>query len=307
MTDTDTNIKELLRQVKRIELRTRQAMNDLTAGAYKSRFRGQGMEFEEVREYTPGDDIRHIDWNVTARVKKPFIKVFREERELNLMMLVDCSGSMQFGALPGLSPRTKMAAAAEAAAVIGITAMQNKDKIGLVGFSDHTHIHLPAKRGRNHVMRMIRDILDTSNDPNTSRHATDISHALDELRRVMRKRSVCFLISDFMNPEIGFPLALRQAARKHDIIGLRLSDPSESHLPKGSAPLVLQDPESNETLCLANNGKARRRYRQTWEQQREETERTFRKAGCELVDLETTGNIVTTLQRFFTSRRRAVK
>ncbi|NRA39354.1 MAG: DUF58 domain-containing protein, partial [Planctomycetes bacterium] len=130
----DEELKDILRQVKRIELRTRRAMNDLTAGAYKSRFRGQGMEFEEVREYVPGDDVRSIDWNVSARANKPFIKVFREERELTVMLMVDLSGSMQFGAIPGLSPRSKMSAAAEAAAVIGITAMQNKDKIGLIGF-----------------------------------------------------------------------------------------------------------------------------------------------------------------------------
>lgn len=301
----DDELKDILRQVKRIELRTRQAMNDLTAGAYKSRFRGQGMEFEEVREYVPGDDVRTIDWNVSARANKPFVKVFREERELTVMLLVDLSGSMQFGAIPGLpgaagNPRSKMSAAAEAAAVIAITAMQNKDKIGLIGFHESTVVHVQPRRGRNHSMRLIREIL----SHNHQAHSTDLAHAIDELMRVNRKRSVCFIVSDFLTPDSALGDILSRAARRHDIVGLRIHDPSECHLPTGTAPMMVQDPESDETLCLANNKKIQAQYQRAWKQQQEQTEKYFRSAGCDLLDLSTDMNCIAAIQRFFQKRRR---
>ena len=296
----DTELKEILRQVKRIELRTRQAMNDLTAGAYKSRFRGQGMEFEEVREYYPGDDVRSIDWNVSARAGKPFVKVFREERELNVMLLVDLSGSMQFGAIPGLSPRNKMAAAAEAAAVVGVTAMQNKDKIGLIGFHQETAIHLPSRRGRNHTMRLIREIL----THDASQQATDIAHAIDELNRVCNKRSVCFIISDFLAPVEKLGETLRRAGRRHDVVGLRIADPNERALPNHGAPLLVQDPESKRSISIRNNKNDRARYAATYQQQRQACERAFRSAKCDLVDIDTSVSAIAAIQQFFRQRRR---
>lgn len=296
----DTELKEILRQVKRIELRTRQAMNDLTAGAYKSRFRGQGMEFEEVREYYPGDDVRSIDWNVSARAGKPFIKVFREERELNVMLLVDLSGSMQFGAIPGLSPRNKMAAAAEAAAVVGVTAMQNKDKIGLIGFHSETAIHLPSRRGRNHTMRLIREILSQDSD----HKATDLAHAIDELNRVCNKRSVCFIISDFLSPLEKLGETLKRASRRHDIVGLRISDRSEQSLPDHGAPLLVQDPESDRQLSIRNNKADRRRYQTFYQQQQQLCEQAFRSAKCDLVDISTDSSAIAAIQQFFHQRRR---
>ncbi|MBA2480978.1 MAG: DUF58 domain-containing protein, partial [Planctomycetes bacterium] len=154
-----TELKELLRQVKRIELRTERLVSSLAAGRYRSAFRGQGMEFDEVREYAAGDDVRTIDWNVTARAGRPYVKVFREERELTTMLLVDVSASMRFGAIPGMSPRVKLALAAEAAAVVGVTALRNHDRLGLVLFSDRTELHLPARKGRGHAMRLVREVL----------------------------------------------------------------------------------------------------------------------------------------------------
>ena len=296
----DNELKEILRQVKRIELRTRQAMNDLTAGAYKSRFRGQGMEFEEVREYSIGDDVRSIDWNVSARAGKPFVKVFREERELNVMLLVDLSGSMQFGAIPGLSPRSKMAAAAEAAAVVGITAMQNKDKIGLIGFHKETAVHLAARRGRNHTMRLIREIL----TQDSSHHSTDITHALDELNRVCNKRSVCFIVSDFLSPVGDLANTLRRARRRHDVVGLRISDPNERQLPASNAPLLVHDPEGDQVLQLRNDKKTRKAYQEQYREHQLQHEHAFRSAGCDLVDIDTSASAIAAIQQFFRQRRR---
>ena len=157
--DRETTLADILRQVRRIELRTEKLVSSLAAGAFRSAFRGSGLEFEEVREYSPGDDVRAIDWNVTARAGRPYVKVFREERELSLAVLVDVSGSMRFGAIPGLSPRTKLALAAEAAAVVAVNAMRNRDRIGLVTFAAATEHHLPLRRGRGHCLRLVREVL----------------------------------------------------------------------------------------------------------------------------------------------------
>ncbi len=295
----DNDLTQILRQVKRIELRTRQAMNDLTAGAYKSRFRGQGMEFEEVREYAIGDDVRSIDWNVSARAGKPFVKVFREERELTVMLLVDLSGSMQFGAIPGLSPRNKMAAAAEAAAVVGVTAMQNKDKIGLIGFHNETAVHLPARRGRNHTMRLLREILSQQ----SSHGQTNIAHAIDELNRVSRKRTVCFIISDFLAPLDQLGETLQRARRRHDVVGLRIADKNEAQLPNDNAPLLIQDPEGRQVISASNNKSTRRRYQEAYQQQRETCQKAFRSAACDLVDIDTSESCIAAIQSFFRKRR----
>nr|MBA3938689.1 DUF58 domain-containing protein [Planctomycetota bacterium] len=170
-------LAEILRQVKRIEIRTSRLVSGLAAGPYRSAFRGQGMAFEEVREYSPGDDVRSIDWNVTARAGAPYVKVFREERELTVFLLVDVSGSMRFGAIPRVSPRAKLALAAEAAAVVAVSALKNNDRIGLVTFSDRTEVHLAARKGRSHVARLLREVLASR----AGTRPTDLAHALDEL------------------------------------------------------------------------------------------------------------------------------
>jgi len=299
------DVADILRQVRRIELRTQRLVSALAAGRYRSAFRGQGMEFDEVREYTSGDDVRAIDWNVTARAGKPYIKVFREERELTVLLLVDISGSMRFGAIPGVSPRAKLALAAEAAAVVGVTALRNGDRLGLVLFSDHTESHVPARRGRGHALRIIREVL----EPAAGMRPTNLAHALDELSRVAKRRAVCFLVSDFLGDPADRPAlatALARAGRRHDIVGLRIADPGEMALPAGGAPLVLADPEGAAVGVFANGASARARYAAAWNETRAATERLFRASGCDLVDLLTTDSAVNALERFFRQRRRRI-
>jgi uncharacterized protein (DUF58 family) len=295
-----TSTSELLAQVKRIELRTERLVSSLAAGRYRSAFKGQGMEFDEVREYAAGDDVRAIDWNVTARAGKPYVKVFREERELTVLLLVDISGSMRFGALPGISPRAKLALAAEAAAVIGITALRNGDRLGLVLFSDHTERHVPARRGRGHALRVVREVI----DPVGGSRPTNLSHALDELSRVSKRKAVCFLVSDFLDPSPKVATSLARAARRHDIVGLRVADPGEAALPEGSTPLVLADPESGLSGVFATNKAARARYAGAWSEARARTRQQFQAAGCDLVDLSTTESALVAIERFFRQRRR---
>jgi uncharacterized protein (DUF58 family) len=300
-----TDVADILRQVRRIELRTERLVSSLAAGRYRSAFRGQGMEFDEVREYAAGDDVRSIDWNVTARAGKPYVKVFREERELTVLLLVDVSGSMRFGAIPGLSPRAKLALAAEAAAVVGVTALRNGDRLGLILFSDRTEVHVPARRGRGHALRVVREVL----APAEGARPTDIAHALDELGRVARRRAVCFVVSDFLGDPAARPAlgtALARAARRHDIVGLRVSDPGEAALPAGGAPLVLADPEGRAAGVFAGGAAARARYAAAWSETRTATERLFRSSGCDLVDVSTSESAVTALERFFRQRRRRV-
>jgi len=304
---TSVDLADLLRQVKRLEVRTNRLVSALTAGRYRSAFRGQGMEFDEVREYSPGDDIRSIDWNVTARANKPYVKVFREERELTTMLLVDASSSMRFGAIPGISARAKLGLAAEAAAIIGITALRNHDRIGLILFSHGTDLHLPARKGRGHAMRLVREVLAVPGRA-TGRGGTDLTHALDELGRVAAKRAVVFIISDFLPGADGGPTqlgaALARAARRHDVVGLRVNDPGEEALPAGGSPLVIEDPESGAMRTLRGGARARARYRELWLATRAQTEQQFRTSGCDLVNLRTDASALSALTRFFTERRR---
>ncbi len=302
-----TDLAELLRQIKRIEIRTQRVVSSLASGAYRSAFKGSGLEFDEVREYSPGDDVRVIDWNVTARAGKPYIKVFREERELSIMLLVDTSGSMRFGAIPGVSPRAKLALAAEAAAVVAVTALRNRDRIGLVRFADTTQLHLPARKGRGHALRVVREVLSA---PETCA-TTALAHALDELMLVAHRRTVCFVVSDFLLPDAAaaqrFARALARAGGKHDVVGLRVADPAETDLPAGRAPLVLADPEGGGEAVLANSPAARQRYRAAWADARAKVQANFRAAGCDLVELSTDQGATTALQRFFRERRRRVR
>ena len=295
-----TDVADILRQVRRIELRTERLVTSLASGGYRSAFKGQGMEFDEVREYAAGDDVRAIDWNVTARAGRPYVKVFREERELTIVLVVDVSASMRFGAIPGVSQRAKLALAAEAAAVVGVNALRNNDRLGLVLASDRTECHLPARKGRGHCLRVVREVL----APTSTSRGTDLAHALDELVRVARRRAVCFLISDFLAPGPGFDKALIRAARRHDLVGLRVMDPAESELPAAGVPFAIDDPETGAQAVLAGGRTARERYRGAWNAAREATAKGFRGAGCDLVDLDTRESAVAALMRFFRSRRR---
>ncbi|MHC5068299.1 MAG: DUF58 domain-containing protein [Planctomycetota bacterium] len=295
----DQELAELLKTVRRLELRSEKMIGALGAGRYRSRFKGQGMEFEEVREYAPGDDVRHIDWNVTARHggRHAFIKTFREERDLTVMLLIDVSASMRYGAIPGISPRSKTRAAAEAAALVAISAMQGGDRIGLLTFADAGVTHLAPRKGRHHAMRLLRECLASN-----GRGGTDLTAALEHFLQAQTKRCVCFLVSDFLDPQPGLSGVLARAARRHDLIGIRISDPAEASLPAGG-PLVLHDPESGREAVFANNRAGRARYANAYAAGQQHVANWFANAGCDLIDLATSEDALTAVRRCFARRR----
>ncbi len=231
--------RELIRKVRTIEIRTRGAVSELFSGEYHSAFKGRGIEFSEVREYVPGDDIRTIDWNVTAREGRPFVKLFEEERELVVMLLVDVSASGEFGSVR----QRKRELAAELAAVLTFSAMRNDDKVGLILFSDRLESYVPPKKGTSHALRMIRDLLAFE----AAGRGTNLATGLDVLLRSQRKRAIAFLISDFQDDDHAWREAAKVAARKHDLIALHILDPRERSLPPVGW-LPLQDPESGEVV-----------------------------------------------------------
>jgi uncharacterized protein (DUF58 family) len=305
--DGGNDIADLLRQVRRIELRTERLVSSLAAGRIRSTFKGSGLEFDEVREYTPGDDVRAIDWNVTARAGRPHVKVFREERELTTWLLVDASGSMRFGAIPGVSPRTKLALAAEAAAVIAVTSLRNRDPLGLMRVGAGDPLRLAPRRGRGHCLRIIRELLAVGDQ----RGGDDAATALEALAARPGRRGACFVVSDFLvtddhaTKRLGDALA--RLARRHDVIALRIADPAEARLPGGGAPLVVQDPEGGVVRTIANGAWARAEYARRWQAMRERAAGLLRAAGCDLVDLGTDQPAFVALRRYFDRRMRRVR
>jgi len=241
--------KELLKQVKQIEIKTRGLVNQVFSGEYHSVFKGRGMEFAEVREYQPGDDIRNIDWNVTARYGNPFVKVFEEERELTVMLLVDLSGSLAFGSLD----KTKQRIATELTAILAFSAMKNNDKVGLILFSDRIEKFVPPRKGKSHVLRIIREVL--SFEPKGN--GTDIKGALEYFNSVIKKKSIVFLLSDFF--DTGYDKILRIVGKKHDLIGMVLNDPREKELPKAGLIQFL-DAESGEIRFVDTSNKEVRKW-----------------------------------------------
>lgn len=285
---------EQLKTVRKIHVRTSHLVSDLFAGQYQSAFRGQGMEFAEVRHYLPGDDIRAIDWNVTARTGIPHLKRFVEERELTVMLVVDASASTRFGTVSQL----KSEMAAEMAALFAFSAISNNDKVGLVMFSDRVELSLAPKKGARHVLRVIREVLSFR-----AQHAgTDIAAALEHLNRVSKRRGVVFLISDFLDAGAG--LALKIASHRHDVIGVMLDDPREWTLPDVGL-MVFQDAETGERLTVDTGS---RRVRQAFEQRAEEARRqrarTLRGAGIDTITVRTDRSYVEVLLRFFRLRER---
>jgi uncharacterized protein (DUF58 family) len=231
--------KALLKKVRKIEIKTRRLSDHVFGGEYHSTFKGRGMTFSEVRQYQFGDDVRAIDWNVTARYNEPFVKVFEEERELTLMLVVDVSGSESFGT----RLQFKREILTEIAATLAFSALQNNDKVGLVMFSDQIELYIPPKKGRSHVLRIIRELLEF----NPLSKKTDISSALEFLSSVLKKKAIVFLLSDFMNQ--GYEKTLRIAAKKHDLTGIRVFDPMEKTLPNlGLVPMV--DAETGSTKWI---------------------------------------------------------
>ena len=234
---------EIIKKIKQIHFKSARLVNSLMAGQYKSVFRGSGIEFEEVREYTPGDDVKSIDWKVSARLGRPYIKRYREERELIIMLLVDMSASGQFGTRDLI----KQEAAAEVAAILAFNAIRNNDKVGAILFTDQVEKYIPPLKGSSHVWRVIKEIYTFK----PSHRKTDISEAVAFLGRVCRKRAVAFLISDFLSPEVplDFSLQFKSVTRKHELIGVLVSDPGEFTLPGGGL-LALQDLETGAVLYM---------------------------------------------------------
>lgn len=284
--------EELMRQVRRLEIATSRAVNEAFAGEYQSAFRGRGMEFDEVREYQPGDDVRTIDWNVTARAGTPFVKRFVEERELNVVLAVDLSASGAFGSVDRLKRET----ATELAAVLAFAAIRKNDKVSLVGFTDQVELYLPPRKGRKHVLRIIRELVNFEPD----RPGTDIAAALDRLAHLLTKRSVVFLISDFL--DLGYESPLRLLHRRHDVIALRITDPREESLPRVGL-INLIDAESGRRLTLdASSPRVRRQYARAAVDRMEHFQTTMRPIGIDHATITTGQPYTNTLLRLFRKR-----
>jgi len=286
--------REILKEVRRIEISTRGLVNEVFSGEYHSVFKGRGMSFAEVREYQYGDDIRSIDWNVTARTGSPFVKVFEEERELTVMLLVDVSASGDFGT----RQRMKAEVAVEICALLAFSAIKNNDKVGLIIFSDHVEKFVPPRKGRRHVLRVLRELL----YHRPVGRGTDIAGALEYLTHVQRKRAVTFLVSDFRDE--GFDRALAVAGRRHDLVAVRLGDPREQELP-ALGLLELEDPESGERVIVNTSSKAfRSAFRSVNTARRAALDRMLRRSKVDVIDIATGEPWVKPLMRFFQGRMR---
>ncbi|MBD3402510.1 DUF58 domain-containing protein [candidate division GN15 bacterium] len=286
--------KEILRKVRRIEIRTKRLVNDLFSGEYHSTFKGQGMEFEEVREYIPGDDIRLIDWNVTARTGFPHVKKFREERELSVVLLVDASSSGQFGT----RERFKSETAAELCALLAFSAIKNNDKVGLIIFTDSIEKFVPPKKGRAHVLRLIREIL--AFQPRGI--GTDIAGALEYLSRVIKRKSVVFLISDFLNE--GYKKPLQIANNKHDIIAMKITDPRETVFDNVGL-LELEDAETGEVYVVDTGSKEfRREFQARAQEDLINLKREFQLINMDFINIRTDRSYIVPLINFFKMREK---
>jgi uncharacterized protein (DUF58 family) len=292
---------ELIKKIKKVHIRTGRTVNTLMAGQYKSVFRGAGIEFEEVREYAPGDDVKSIDWKVSARLGRPFVKRYREERELIVMLVVDLSASGRFGTREG----SKQELAAETAAILAFNAIRNNDKVGAILFTDQVERYIPPQKGSGHVWRVIKEIF--SHQPQNS--ATDISQAVGFLGRVCRKRTVAFVISDFILPGGGAVVdrQMRSTARKHELINVLISDPGEFELPPAGL-LTARDLENGRLVRLdashpatrkAFSAERRRRYAAIREQ--------FKAAGLDCIAISTEDTAADALTRYFRMREKRKK
>jgi uncharacterized protein (DUF58 family) len=288
---------EIIRQIRRLQLRARRAVQDLLGGEYHSVFKGTGLSFEEVREYQPGDDVRSIDWNVTARMGQPFIKRYVEERERTLILLIDVSGSQGFGT----QRHTKRAVAAELAALLSFCAIHNNDRVGLITFTDSVEIFIPPGKGTRHALRLIREILFGQ----ARGRKTSIGAAMDFLQKVQHKRGIVFLMSDFLDD--GYERALRLSARRHDLTLVRVSDPREQELPPVGLVQV-EDPESgNQFLLDTSNREVRARYAEQAQRRREQIARLARGASLDLIEVSTDGGHLDELVRFFERREKRMR
>jgi len=300
--DTTKSTKAIMSGMRQLEIRTRRMVNDSLAGEYHSVFKGRGMDFDEVREYSPGDEVRTIDWNVTARAGRPFVKKFTEERELTILLLVDISASGNFGS----ATLSKRDLAAELASLLAFSAIRNSDKVGLLLYTDRVERYLPPKKGRRHVLRVVRDILYHTPEG----RGTDTVKALDVANHVLHRRAIVFLISDFQSP--GDPAvmraelrrAMRQTNRRHDLIAVQVADPREKELPNVGV-LALEDAESGEIIELDTADAAvRRRFNELALERSKRMVNDFRSEGVDTLELKTDAPYMAALQRFFKTRER---
>ncbi len=290
---------ELIKKIRRIEIRTRRLVNSSFAGEYHAIFKGRGMEFDEVRPYQRGDEVRTIDWNVTARTGELFVKRYVEERELTVMLLVDASASGQFGTVN----RFKREIAAELAAVLAFSAISNNDKVGLLIFTDRIELFIAPRKGRRHVLRLIRDLL--AFEP--AGHQTNLKLGLETLNHVLKRRSIIFLLSDFLSPPNGYSSILQVSNRRHDIIAVTLSDPREYEWPNVGM-VALEDAETGQIQWVDTSN---RHWRQSFTERVNELglarERVFRKAKVDRIDVTTDGDYVVPLTKFFEQRARRLR
>lgn len=284
--------KELLKKVRKIEIKTKGLSTQVFSGEYHSAFKGRGMAFAEVREYMPGDEIRTIDWNVTARFDKPYIKVFEEERELTVMLLVDVSASESFGTRQQLKKET----IAELCAVLAFSATQNNDKIGAILFSDEIELYIPPKKGRKHILRIIRDMIEF--EPKSKK--TNISNALKYFNNMIKKRSIAFVLSDFIDSE--FQNSLKIANKKHDVVALRIYDEHEKELPNIGI-VAFEDAETGETKWVnTSNKKTREKYRKEAVMRDLQIKDTFKKAKVDYTEIATNKSYIKPLMNLFKQR-----
>jgi uncharacterized protein (DUF58 family) len=283
---------EVMRQIRRLQLRARRAVQTLLGGEYRSAFKGTGLSFEEVREYQAGDDVRSIDWNVTARTGTAFIKRYVEERELTLIIAADMSASQRFGT----QIQPKRAVAAELAALVAFCAISNNDRVGLMAFTDQVERYVSPNKGTRHVLRLLRDILFFE----PQKPGTNLEAALDHLNKAQKRRAIVFLVSDFLTD--GFDDSFRRAARKHDLIAVRISDPRETSLSQVGL-LQLEDAETGQQLLIdTNHRKVRTEFAVRGQERQTAFTKLARSAQADLIDVDTTGHHFDALLRFFKNR-----
>ena len=285
---------ELLKKVRKIEIKTKGLSRNIFAGEYHSAFKGRGMAFSEVREYQFGDDIRNIDWNVTARYGHPFIKIFEEERELTVMLLVDVSGSRDFGT----AERMKKNVIVEVAAILSFSAISNNDKIGVIFFSDRIEKFIPPLKGRTHTLRIIRELIEF--EPVSRK--TDMAMALRYLTNAMKRRVTAFIISDFMDKLPPLEQALSIANNKHDVVGLRIYDEREAEMPSVGM-IKLKDAETGVYLWVdSSSSRVRETYRQYWSDRNKQLDSLLKKTGLDYVNISTREDYVKSLVTLFKKR-----
>ncbi len=286
--------KEILRKVRQIEIRTKRLVDSVLGGEYNSAFRGRGMEFEEVREYQPGDEVRTIDWNVTARTGQPFVKTYREERELTVVTLVDVSPSERFGS----GSQQKVELAAEFSAVVSFSAIRNGDKVGTVFFTDKVEKYIPPKKGKKHVLRVIRELL--TFQPQSK--GTNVEEALRFLAKVQKRKATVFLISDFLATD--FEKALAAVGSKHDVIAVRTSDPREAQFPDVGL-ITLQDAETGEVVVVdSKSSRIRQMFQSRGEEERNSQDQLLRSLKIDELELTTGKPYINDLSNFFRMREK---